>query len=136
MQIRRGDVVDIDFGTPWGSEQGGIRPAIVVQNDIGNRYSPAIQVTPITSQYKKRLPTHGDLYPSMVNGLSTKSVFMTEQTRAVDKTRVLGWRGRLSPEEMAKVDVALIVNYQLTVLGDRVKQGNNRLAVCAGGYVS
>lgn len=122
LEIRRGDIYDIDFGIPIGSEQGGMRPAIVVQNDIGNRYSPAIQVTPITSQHKKPLPTHGILYPSVINGLAVKSIFMTEQTRAVDKGRIVGWRGRLSPEEMAKVDVALLVNYQLSVLGSMARR--------------
>ena len=56
--VARGDILLVNFGNPTGSEQGGVRPAIVVQNDKGNKYSPTVQVAPITSKMKKRIPTH------------------------------------------------------------------------------
>ena len=84
MLVKRGDIFYADLGTVRGSEQGGIRPVLIVQNDIGNKYSPTVIVAPITSQDKTKLPTHVSL--DMVNsGLPKKSTVMMEQVRTLDK---------------------------------------------------
>ena len=78
------------------SEQGGIRPVIVIQNDIGNRYSPTLIVLPITSEIKKEnMPTHCILHRSIKNGLKVDSIVLAEQIRVIDKSRILDYIGYL-----------------------------------------
>lgn len=88
MTIKRGDILLVDFEGAKCSEQGGIRPALVIQNDIGNRYSPTTVVCPITSRDKKLLPTHMEI-DTEESGLKMKSVVLFEQIRTIDKSRVI-----------------------------------------------
>lgn len=78
------------------SEQGGVRPVIIIQNDIGNKHSPTVIVLPITSEIKKEnMPTHCVIHKSLVNGLRVDSMVMAEQIRVIDKSRILDYVGRI-----------------------------------------
>lgn len=93
------DVLQIDFGKTIGSEQGKIRPAIVCQNDDGNKYGPTILVVPLTTELKKTyMPTHAIIHSSHTNGLSEDSMLLGEQMRVIDKKRILYKRGYLNTE--------------------------------------
>ncbi|MBO5374938.1 MAG: type II toxin-antitoxin system PemK/MazF family toxin, partial [Clostridia bacterium] len=95
MNIRRGDIYYADLSPVIGSEQGGLRPVLIVQNDVGNRYSPTVIAAAITSRISKtKLPTHIDIYASNV-GLSKDSVVLLEQIRTLDKTRLKEKMGHL-----------------------------------------
>jgi len=109
----RGDIYFADLSPVIGSEQGGFRPVLVIQNDIGNKYSPTVIVSAITSQIQKaRLPTHVEL-PSHLSGLERDSVVLTEQVRTIDKKRLRRRVSRLDDEIMAKVDEALAISVGL-----------------------
>lgn len=113
MNVRRGDVFYADLSPVIGSEQGGIRPVIVIQNDIGNRYSPTIIVAAITSQIDKaKLPTHVELSKD-ASGLVKDSVILAEQLRTIDKRRLKEKTSRLDEELMAKLDEALAISIGL-----------------------
>lgn len=87
--IKQGDIIYVDLGTPIGSEQGGIRPCIVLQNDIGNKFSPTIIVAAITSELKNlNMPTHFIIENYDEVGLKEKSMIMFEQIRSIDKRRI------------------------------------------------
>ena len=102
---KRGDVYMMDLNPYSGSEQGGIRPAIVVQNDDGNFYSNVLLVVPLTTQIKKRnIPTHFILHNRF---LSAPSMAICESPRPADKSRVLSYLGHLSKYEMRQVSVCL-----------------------------
>lgn len=97
MEIRRGDIVRVDFGTVIGSEQGGQRPAVVVQNDVGNMRAPTCIVLPMTSSSTKAsLPTHCRIAPTNNTGLRVESVVLAEQFRTVDKVRIIDKIGSLN----------------------------------------
>lgn len=98
MNVKWGDVVYVDLGNSVGSEQGGIRPAIVIQNDKGNSSSPCTLVAPMTSEDKKSIPTHITVYPTKDSGLKKISTIMFEQTRVIDKSRILSKVGHLDAE--------------------------------------
>lgn len=85
--INRGDIYYVDFGTNVGSEQGGIRPAIILQNNRGNYYAPTVMVAPITTAKKHKLPTHVPVYPK--DGMKVTSIALYEQIMTVDKSRLL-----------------------------------------------
>lgn len=105
--IKRGELYYADLSPVIGSEQGGMRPVLVVQNDIGNRYSPTIIVAAVTSQIRKaKLPTHIELEPDSF-GLPRASVVLTEQVRTIDKRRLRQRIGSLPDDLMRKVDQAL-----------------------------
>jgi mRNA interferase MazF len=109
----RGDIYFADLSPVIGSEQGGFRPVLVVQNDIGNKYSPTIIVSAITSQIQKaRLPTHVEL-PAHLSGLERDSVVLLEQVRTIDKKRLKRHVSRLDEEIMARVDDALAISVGL-----------------------
>ena len=113
MVIRKGDIYYADLSPVVGSEQVGIRPVLVVQNDIGNRYSPTIIIAAITSQINKaKLPTHveikGDDY-----GLSKDSVLLLEQIRTIDKKRLGEKIGHVEDDIIEKVDDALRISLGL-----------------------
>lgn len=111
--IVRGELYTADLDPVVGSEQGGRRPVLVVQNDQGNRFSPTVVVLALTSQLQKaRLPTHVALR-AQGNGLTRDSVAMAEQLRTLDKRRLGARIGRLSAEEMRRVDEALCVSLHL-----------------------
>lgn len=107
MKVRRGDLYYADLSPVVGSEQGGVRPVIVVQNDIGNKYSPTIIVAPVTSQMNKaKLPTHVKLKGNKY-GLPKNSVALMEQLRTIDKTRLREKIGTFSADIMSKIDEAI-----------------------------
>ncbi len=109
----RGEIYYADLGYGIGSEQRGYRPVIIVQNNIGNRYSPTVIVAPISSKLgvKRKLPTHY-LLP-YVKGLQMPSVVLMEQLRTLDKGRLEGYVGRLNSRELAGFDKALAVSVGL-----------------------
>ena len=99
-----------DLSPVVGSEQGGIRPVLIVQNDIGNKYSPTVIVTAITSQMTKaKLPTHVEL-PSTIYNLPKDSVALLEQIRTLDKRRLKEHITTLPPQKMKEVDRALLIS--------------------------
>ncbi len=108
--VKRGELYYADLSPVVGSEQGGIRPVLVVQNDIGNRYSPTIIAAAITSkQTKAKLPTHIELTAGKF-GLPVDSVVLLEQIRTLDKKRLREKIGELSFDEMQKVNDGLLVS--------------------------
>ncbi|MBQ9411937.1 MAG: type II toxin-antitoxin system PemK/MazF family toxin [Oscillospiraceae bacterium] len=111
--VKRGDIFFADLSPVVGSEQGGMRPVLIVQNDTGNRHSPTVIAAAITSQQgKARLPTHIELSaPSC--GLSRDSVILLEQIRTIDKSRLRERMGRLDAATMNKVDNAISVSFGL-----------------------
>ena len=119
MTIKRGDIFYADLSPVIGSEQGGLRPVLIVQNDIGNRYSPTVIAAAITSRIgKTRLPTHIDIYANQV-GLAKDSVILLEQIRTLDKRRLRERMGRLDSASMDRVDRALQVSFGL---GERLEK--------------
>lgn len=111
--IRRGDIFYADLSPVVGSEQGGIRPVLIVQNDVGNRFSPTVIAAAITSQTgKARLPTHISISP--VNcGLPKESIILLEQVRTLDKKRLRERMGHVEEAVMEKVDTAIAVSFGL-----------------------
>ncbi|NLU36595.1 MAG: type II toxin-antitoxin system PemK/MazF family toxin [Clostridiales bacterium] len=113
MMIKRGDIYYADLSPVVGSEQGGVRPVLIVQNDIGNKYSPTVIIAAITSQINKgKLPTHVEISAEDY-GLPKDSVILLEQVRTIDKKRLKEKIGYLSPEIMKKVDEALQISFGL-----------------------
>ena len=107
MKVKRGDIFYADLSPVVGSEQGGVRPVLVVQNDIGNKYSPTVIIAAITSQMNKvKLPTHVEV--SAEFGLPKNSVVLLEQIRTIDKKRLRGKVGFTDEFFMKKVDEALL----------------------------
>ncbi len=110
--IKRGDIFYADLSPVVGSEQGGVRPVLIVQNDVGNRYSPTVIAAAITSQVgKSRLPTHIEIHSS--GGLSKDSVVLLEQVRTIDKRRLKEKAGHLDDISMGRVNNALAVSFGL-----------------------
>ena len=99
MKIEMFDVIQVDLGRSFGSEQGGIRPAVIVQNNKGNKFSPTVLVIPMTSEIKKvNMPTHNIMQKTKFNGLDEDSMLLGEQTTVIDKRRILYKRGSLVTE--------------------------------------
>lgn len=108
--VKRGDIYCADLNPVIGSEQGGIRPVLIIQNDIGNKYSPTVIVAAITSQINKaKLPTHIEI--GKENGLLRDSVILTEQVRTIDKSRLKERLGGLPQNTMTAVDEALSISF-------------------------
>ena len=113
MNIRRGDIYYADLSPVIGSEQGGLRPVLIVQNDVGNKYSPTVIAAAITSKLSKtKLPTHIDVFADKV-GLQRDSVVLLEQIRTIDKTRLKEKMGHLDDDMMHHVDEAITVSFGL-----------------------
>ena len=111
--VKRGEIYYADLSPVVGSEQGGVRPVLIVQNDTGNRHSPTVIAAAITSQLgKANLPTHIRL-DSRTTGLSRDSVILLEQIRTLDKSRLRERMGRLDESTMSAVDSALSVSFGL-----------------------
>ena len=111
--VRRGDIYYADLSPVVGSEQGGVRPVLIVQNDTGNRHSPTVIAAAITSQTgKARLPTHIEL-SAKTYGLPKDSVVLLEQIRTLDKKRLREHMGRVDDAVMQKVDSAIAVSFGL-----------------------
>ena len=114
MLIKRGDIYYADLSPVVGSEQGGVRPVLVVQNDIGNKYSPTVIAAAITSQINKaKLPTHIEI-SAQEYGLLKDSVILMEQIRTIDKKRLREKIGHLDDELMDSVNEALTISFGLT----------------------
>lgn len=111
MLVKRGEIWYADLGLTVGSEQGGIRPVLIIQNDIGNRYSPTVIVAAITSKYKNKLPTHVTISPND-SGLSKESTIMMEQIRTLDKSRLKSKVGNIN---MDKVEDAINISIALSI---------------------
>ena len=113
LNVKRGDIFYADLSPVVGSEQGGIRPVIIIQNDIGNRYSPTVIVAAITSQINKaKLPTHVEI-SSEEYGLNRDSVVLLEQIRTLDKKRLKEKIGHMTEDDMKKVNKSLIISLNL-----------------------
>ena len=111
--IRRGDIYMADLSPVVGSEQGGVRPVLVIQNDIGNKYSPTVIVVAITSKlHKAKLPTHIDL-SAKESGLPLDSVVLAEQIRTIDKARLQEKVSSLTLSKMLKINQSLFVSLAL-----------------------
>ena len=111
--VKRGDIYYADLSPVVGSEQGGLRPVLIVQNDVGNRYSPTVIAAAITSKMgKARLPTHIDI-PGNDVGLSKDSVILLEQVRTIDKKRLKEKMGHLDDGTMSSVNNAIQVSLGL-----------------------
>ena len=112
--VKRGDIYYADLSPVVGSEQGGTRPVLIVQNDTGNRHSPTVIAAAITSQTgKARLPTHINIAGGSV-GLSKDSVILLEQIRTIDKKRLREHMGHLNENQMSMVDSAIAVSFGLS----------------------
>ncbi|MCI8368075.1 MAG: type II toxin-antitoxin system PemK/MazF family toxin [Clostridia bacterium] len=110
MTIKRGELYYADLSPVVGSEQGGVRPVLVVQNDVGNKYSPTIIAAAVTSKINKaKLPTHIEL-PIGDFGLQKDSVILLEQIRTLDKRRLKERIGELPEITMSKVDKAILIS--------------------------
>ena len=113
MIVKRGDIFYADLSPVVGSEQGGVRPVLVVQNDIGNKYSPTIIVAAVTSQINKaKMPTHIELSANEY-GLSKDSVVLMEQIRTIDKKRLKEKIGHMDEELQSSIDDALKISFGL-----------------------
>lgn len=113
MIIKRGDMYYADLSPVVGSEQGGVRPVLIVQNDIGNKYSPTVIAAAITSQINKaKLPTHIEI-SAQEYGLQKDSVILLEQIRTIDKKRLREKIGHLDEELMEKVNDAIGISFGL-----------------------
>ena len=107
--IRRGDLFYADLNPVVGSEQGGIRPVLVIQNDVGNHFSPTVVAAAITSRKAKNsLPTH--ILLENVPGLAPTSLLLLEQLRTIDRQRLRGYIGCISKEKMLEIDAALAIS--------------------------
>ena len=113
MIVKRGDIYYADLSPVIGSEQGGIRPVLIVQNDVGNKYSPTVIAAAITSQINKaKMPTHIEL-AAKEYGLNKDSVILLEQIRTIDKRRLREKTGHLDDELMSTVNQALAISFGL-----------------------
>lgn len=113
LPIRRGDIYYADLSPVVGSEQGGIRPVLIVQNDVGNRHSPTVIAAAITSRINKnRLPTHIEV-DARNYGLARDSIVLLEQIRTLDKRRLKERMGHLDQEAMERVNRALSISFGL-----------------------
>ena len=112
-EIRRGEIYYVDLNPVRGSEQGGVRPCLCIQNAAGNKFSPTIIVAAITGKGKKWLPTH---VPIRLDALPQYSVVLLEQIRTVDKCRVLNYLGKISEAQMQAVERAIDVSLGLSYL--------------------
>lgn len=110
--IKRGDIYYADLNPAVGSEQGGIRPVLVVQNDVGNCYSPTIIIDVLTSKSKKKLPTHISIHSGEGN-IAMDSTVLLEQLRTIDKFRLQKYVGSISGETMDRIDRAMLVSLGL-----------------------
>ncbi len=113
MGIRKGDIYYADLTPVVGSEQGGVRPVLIIQNDVGNRFSPTVIAAAITSRQGKRiLPTHIRLEDDL-QGLHNNSMVLLEQIRTIDRTRLREYIGRLNVSTMHEIDHVIAISFGL-----------------------
>ena len=117
--VKRGDIYYADLSPVVGSEQGGMRPVLIIQNDVGNKYSPTVIAAAITSRMgKTKLPTHIDVYATRA-GLARDSIVLLEQLRTLDKRRLKEKMGHLDEATMSEIDTAIAVSLGLAPHGTR-----------------
>ena len=142
MTVKRGDIYYADLSPVIGSEQGGLRPVLIIQNDVGNRYSPTVIAAAITSRLgKNRLPTHIDVCrddtgDSENYGLSRNSVILLEQIRTLDKRRLKEKMGHLDERVMRQVNEAISVSFGLGGAGKAIDSDEMPDAVAASASVA
>ena len=113
-EIKRGEVYYADLSPVRGSEQGGVRPVLILQNDTGNKHSPTTLVAAITSRKTKAaLPTH---VPFTADFMKAESIVLLEQIRTIDKTRLDGYIGKIDKKTMGAVDKAIVVSFGIKYL--------------------
>ena len=113
MSVKRGEIYYADLSPVVGSEQGGVRPVLIVQHDVGNRHSPTVIAAAITSRLDKaKLPTHISL-DATTCGLQRDSIVLLEQVRTIDKRRLKDKMGSLDEASMSRVDNALSISFGL-----------------------
>lgn len=118
MNVQRGDIYYADLSPVIGSEQGGVRPVLIVQNNVGNRFSPTVIAAAITSQKEKaNLPTHITV-GATATGLARDSIVLLEQIRTIDKQRLKEHMGRLDEPSMTRVNEALQISFGLNTPND------------------
>ena len=110
MLYKKGDVFYANLNPVIGSEQGGVRPVVILQNDIGNRYSPTTIVAPMTTQRKNYVPMHVKLKDDF---LAKNSILLLEQIRTIDKRRLLSKMGSISQESQSKIEKVLYKNFYI-----------------------
>lgn len=115
MKIKRGEIYYANLCPVIGSEQGGVRPVLIIQNDIGNEKSPTTIIAPITSKPKKYMPTHVSIANS---DLPLKSTVLLEHIRAIDKSRLSTHIGKIDRKTMEKVDRAIVASFGIEYLED------------------
>ena len=131
MSVKRGDIYYADLSPVVGSEQGGMRPVLIIQNDVGNRYSPTVIAAAITSRMgKSRLPTHIDIHADRA-GLAKNSVVLLEQIRTLDKRRLKEKMGHLDDGVMNEINAAIAVSFGL---GDGALSDPARSSLYAAEY--
>lgn len=119
MDIHRGEVFYADLSPVVGSEQGGVRPVLIVQNEVGNRHSPTVIAAAITSKLdKSKLPTHIGIRAE-TTGLAKDSIVLLEQIRTIDKQRLRERAGQITPEDQQRVDEALDVSLGLHLAAEQ-----------------
>ena len=111
LEITRGTIVMVDLPTGNGSVQGGVRPAVVISNNRGNKFSPVLIIVPLTSKVKKYMPTHHTIEPSMINGLTKTSIALAEQIITIGKDMVRNIVGTLE-----EIDINFINRKVMTSL--------------------
>ncbi|MBQ3300213.1 MAG: type II toxin-antitoxin system PemK/MazF family toxin [Ruminococcus sp.] len=122
MRVYRGEVYLVDFGKGYGSEQGGVRPAVIVQNNIGNKYSPTTIVVPVTSrQTKAHIPTHVRVKGAC---FSKRSLALTEQVVTIDKRRIIRKMGNIKLKSLFKIGTALLIGLGLN--NNTFKKGSHK----------
>ncbi len=125
IQVKRGDIFYADLSPVVGSEQGGLRPVLIIQNDVGNRYSPTVIAAAITSRMgKTRMPTHIDIHAERV-GLAKDSVILLEQIRTLDKKRLKEKLGHLDDGMMNSENSAIAVSFGLSDTQQNVAVARN-----------
>jgi len=112
--MRRGDIYQLDFGIPQGSVQGGVRPALVIQNDVGNRTSPTTIVAAITSKHKRSYPFHVEISTDE-SGLPEDSTILLEQIQTVPQNRLVKKIGSIDKHKLVEVDKALIISLGISL---------------------
>ncbi|MBQ7309138.1 MAG: type II toxin-antitoxin system PemK/MazF family toxin [Clostridia bacterium] len=126
MTVKRGDIYYADLSPVVGSEQGGLRPVLIVQNDIGNKHSPTVIAAAITSRLgKAKLPTHIDVYAERF-GLVKDSVILLEQIRTIDKTRLREKMGHIDDVLMQKVNHAITISFGLGTAAQAAIPASNK----------
>lgn len=114
--IKRGYVIQVDFGTQVGSVQSKKRPAVVIQNDIGNKYSPNTIVVPLTSKHKKSMPTHFKLDKEKYDYLHTDSLAICEQIITISKGQIKECLGYIDKDDIVQIEKRLAISMGLTLV--------------------